>query len=77
MAGRAKRKSGKRSPRKSSGLPRPKGAGPLPVSVNCPFCSNRQTEVFSPFGTVASVAQYYCRDCRTVFEYVKWEGESG
>ena len=44
----------------------------LPESVASPFCSSAETEVFSPFGSVASVAQYYCRGCRTVFEYLKW-----
>lgn len=45
---------------------------PLPESVACPFCAATETEIFSPFGSVASVAQYYCRGCRTVFEYLKW-----
>ena len=48
----------------------------LPESVTCPFCAGAETELFSPFGSVASVAQYYCRGCRTVFEYLKWEPDS-
>lgn len=47
---------------------------PLPRSVECPFCGGTDTHVQSPFGSVMSVAQYYCRRCRTVFEWVKWEG---
>ncbi|MGH7546499.1 MAG: hypothetical protein ACREKI_09985 [Gemmatimonadota bacterium] len=49
----------------------PEGA-PLPGSVSCPFCSGRDTELFAAFGSLASAAQYYCRRCRTVFEYLKW-----
>jgi hypothetical protein len=47
---------------------------PLPPSVTCPFCGERDTRIHSPFGRVMSVSQYYCRRCRTVFEWVKWEG---
>lgn len=46
---------------------------PLPASVKCPFCNGTDTELQSPFGSVMSVAQYYCRRCRTVFEWIKWE----
>lgn len=50
---------------------------PLPSAVRCPFCASGDSELFSPFGSVASVAQYYCRGCRTVFDYVKWEAAGG
>lgn len=43
----------------------------LPRSVECPFCSGMNTQLETPFGSVVSVAQYYCRDCRTMFEWVK------
>lgn len=70
----------RRRPRERPGAPAGAGRGasdaPLPRAVTCPFCSGRDTELFSPFGTVASVAQYYCRACRTVFEYVKWGRET-
>jgi hypothetical protein len=26
------------------------------------------------FGSALSVSQYWCRSCRTVFEYMKWHG---
>jgi transposase-like protein len=58
-----------RSPREGAGAE----DRTLPESVACPFCASSETEVFSPFGSAASVAQYYCRGCRTVFEYLKWE----
>lgn len=45
--------------------------------VRCPFCDGSDTEPFSAFGSSLSVSQYYCRGCRTVFEWVKWRGDSG
>jgi len=44
---------------------------PLPDSVECPFCGGSDTHVETPFGSVLSVAQYYCRHCRCIFEWVK------
>ena len=44
----------------------------MPESVECPFCSGMETEQFSGFGSQLSVSQYYCRACRTVFEWMKW-----
>ncbi len=44
----------------------------LPERVACPFCDGRETELHSPFGTALSVATYWCRSCRTAFEWVKW-----
>lgn len=43
----------------------------LPASVECPFCGTTKTELQTPFGSVLSVAQYYCRRCRTIFEWIK------
>ena len=44
----------------------------LPETVRCPFCEGSETELHSPFGTALSVATYWCRRCRTAFEWVKW-----
>ena len=44
----------------------------LPAQVTCPFCDGDETELHSPFGTALSVATYWCRRCRTAFEWVKW-----
>jgi RNA polymerase subunit RPABC4/transcription elongation factor Spt4 len=38
----------------------------------CPFCGSTETEKQSDFGTTIMVKQHYCRNCRTVFEWVKW-----
>lgn len=40
--------------------------------VSCPFCDRLDTELVSPFGGQLSVAQYWCRHCRTGFDYMKW-----
>ena len=44
----------------------------LPEHAECPFCDNRRTELHSPFGPQLSVATYWCHDCQTAFEFVKW-----
>ena len=41
--------------------------------VICPFCGSQQVELFSLWGSLVSTSQYYCLDCRTVFERMKWE----
>lgn len=47
----------------------------LPEHARCPFCGGRDTEQFSAFGSAVSTSQYYCRRCRTVFEFMKRRGE--
>lgn len=49
----------------------------LPDRVRCPFCDGDETELHSPFGTALSVATYWCRDCHTAFEWVKWKEREG
>lgn len=51
----------------------------MPDSVTCPFCDGGDTEPFSAFGSSLSVSQYYCNECRSVFEWMKWRrrGEGG
>jgi rubredoxin len=46
--------------------------GALPDAVECPHCGETESEQFSTFGSAVSVSQYYCRSCRTVFEFFKW-----
>ncbi|HEX8273876.1 MAG TPA: hypothetical protein VF615_14655 [Longimicrobiaceae bacterium] len=54
--------------------PLPHAAEPelLPESAPCPFCDGLDTHLVNPFGGQLSVAQYWCRRCRTGFEYIKW-----
>ena len=56
----------------ASRLEEPLPCDDLPESVECPHCQGHETEVFAAFGSALSVSQYYCRACRTVFEYMKW-----
>lgn len=51
------------------------GEDTLPPSPPCAFCDRTETELVSPFGGQLSVATYWCRNCRTAFEYIKWEAE--
>ena len=53
--------------------PPPDTEGLIPASAECPFCDGRETHLINPFGGQLSVAQYWCRHCRTAFEYIKWE----
>ena len=59
--------------------PLPGGDEPelLPESAPCPFCDGGDTHLVNPFGGQLSVAQYWCRRCRTGFEYIKWEAPDG
>ena len=43
-----------------------------PVSTQCPFCDESETELHSPFGSALSVATYWCRRCHTAYEWIKW-----
>lgn len=42
-------------------------------AVRCPFCQSTETELYSLFGSMLSTSQYYCVNCRVVFEQIKWE----
>lgn len=46
--------------------------GELPEAARCPHCGGEETEQHAAFGSAVSVSQYWCRECRTVFEYFKW-----
>lgn len=61
------------SVRRSLGTPLHSDA--MPDAVECPFCLGLETEQFSAFGSALSVSQYYCRTCRTVFEWMKRKGD--
>lgn len=41
--------------------------------VRCPFCESTNTRKESDFGTTLAYAQFYCNDCHTMFEWLKWE----
>lgn len=59
---------------RDDGVPAPaRIAGEMGDGVPCPFCDRTETQLISPFGGQISVAQYWCRRCRTGFDYMKWE----
>ena len=68
-SGPAETQGGNRAGSTMAGL-----AGELgyPATVPCPFCAKSETELHSPFGSALSVATYWCRGCRTAFEWIKW-----
>jgi len=41
--------------------------------VLCPFCQSADNELFSLFGQTLIGSQYYCNNCHTVFEAVRWD----
>ncbi|WP_017753426.1 PaaD-like zinc ribbon domain-containing protein [Calidifontibacillus oryziterrae] len=43
---------------------------------HCPFCDSEKATFLSPFGTAQLVRQYYCNDCKSVFEYIRWRESS-
>ncbi|MEB3100151.1 PaaD-like zinc ribbon domain-containing protein [Ferviditalea candida] len=45
--------------------------------VHCPFCDSSEVSMMSHFGTFQLVRQYFCSDCRSVFEYIRWQENSG
>lgn len=42
--------------------------------VACPFCGSAAVERTSRFGTEISKQGYFCTDCRTPFERLKYDG---
>lgn len=48
-----------------------------PQELRCPFCGSSDHELFSLFGQTLIGSQYYCNNCRTVFEAVRWQEPAG
>jgi hypothetical protein len=45
-----------------------------PTRAVCPFCGSDDSELESTFGSEVSKSQYYCNNCHTVFERIKYDG---
>ena len=45
-----------------------------PPEAVCPFCGSSDSELESTFGSEVSKSQYYCNNCHTVFERIKYDG---
>ncbi|NSL50542.1 PaaD-like zinc ribbon domain-containing protein [Calidifontibacillus erzurumensis] len=41
----------------------------------CAFCNSENVELIAPFGTAQLVRQFHCKDCQSVFEYLRWRTE--
>jgi len=41
-------------------------------SVKCSYCASENVDKIAAFGTAQLVNQYYCNECKTVFEYIRW-----
>jgi hypothetical protein len=46
-----------------------------PEHPTCAFCGSEETEFMALFGQFLLVSQYYCRQCRSVFDWCKLEDE--
>ncbi len=46
-----------------------------PGGVACAFCGSTDTEMIALFGQQLMSSQYYCNNCHTVFEAVRWHEE--
>lgn len=46
------------------------------TKIVCPFCDSADNELFSLFGQTLIGSQYYCNQCHTVFEAVRWESDT-
>jgi|GEM_PF-1183692 len=44
----------------------------VPPTILCPFCQGEETELHSAFGGQLSTSTYWCRECKTAFEWFKW-----
>jgi len=42
-------------------------------NVRCPFCESPNVEMIALFGQQMMTSQYYCHNCHSAFEAVKWE----
>jgi hypothetical protein len=45
-----------------------------PPEAVCPFCGSSDSELESTFGSEVSKSQYYCNNCHTIFERIKFDG---
>jgi|GEM_PF-2257643 len=42
---------------------------------HCSFCHSTNVQLIAPFGTAQLVRQFYCHQCKSVFEYIRWQSE--
>ncbi|AUI35178.1 PaaD-like zinc ribbon domain-containing protein [Geobacillus jurassicus] len=49
---------------------------PIGREVRCVFCGSVNVAPLSMFGTAQLVSQYYCHQCKSVFERVRWRDDA-
>lgn len=53
------------------------GRTPAAPDPACPFCKGRRTELASAFGSHASLSTWWCAECRSPFEVLRWREKEG
>ena len=43
--------------------------------IKCVFCDSAETELFSLFGQTLLGSQYYCNNCKSIFEVVRFDDD--
>ena len=43
--------------------------------IKCPFCESTDAEFFSLYGQTLLGTQYYCNNCRSIFEAIRFDDE--
>lgn len=43
--------------------------------ITCVFCDSDKVELFSLFGQTLLGSQYYCQNCKSIFEAVRFDEE--
>ena len=44
--------------------------------VHCPFCDSTNFEPFSLYGQTLLGSQYYCQNCKSIFEAIRYDEEA-
>lgn len=47
--------------------------GTLGREIRCAFCESDDVELFSLYGQTLLGTQYYCNNCRSIFEAVRFD----
>lgn len=45
----------------------------LATKPHCSFCDSDDVSQLSSFGTAQLVSQFYCNQCKSVFEFIRWQ----
>ena len=45
----------------------------MSTNIQCPFCDSVNIELFSLYGQTLLGSQYYCYNCQSIFEAVRYD----